>query len=97
MAIIHFNNETLVREISTASWVIQEVEVVDGTIFARGVHTRCYMTVSLTIASLAGSGQVDVGYAVINKEDRVQSYKGVFQMKKDFRVSEQVKKALQCL
>ena len=97
MAIIHFNNETLVREISTASWVIQEVEVVDGTIFARGVHTRCYMTVTLTIASQAGSGMVQVGYTVINKEDRTLSYKGVFETSKVFVVSEQVRKALQCL
>ena len=97
MAIVHFNNQVVVREIATASWVIQEVEVVDGTIFAKGTHTRCYMTVSLTIASLAGSGQVEVGYMVVNKEDRTRSYKGVFQMKKDFRVSEQVRKALQCL
>lgn len=95
MAIIHIGNIKINKLIGTPAFFIEEVEVIGSDMFATGRGTMANMKVTLTLSSM--DGKVSVGYMVINRENRLLSYKGKFTMDKVESISEQIVRALSCL
>lgn len=96
MAIIYTGNIQINKTISTPAFVITEVEIIGSDMYATGRGCLADMKVTLTVSSI-GNGKVEVGYMVINCNNRLLSYKGKFQMPKCESISEQIVRALACL
>lgn len=96
MAIVHLGKVKTNIMIGTPSFFIEEVEVLDDLMFATGRGTMANMKVTLTVTAVSPVA-VTVGYMVINKDNRLLSYKGVFTMAKCDSISEQLTRVLRCL